>query len=344
MFPSDSLFTEPHKGSIPAPEGSTLAQPYKYVVISPVKDEAAYIEQTICSMIAQTIQPSAWVIVNDGSRDATESIIQKYSQENNWIRLVNRQDTGIRKRGKGVVEAFYTGYKTLTDVPYPTDALYPNANSTASSPEPYNSGVLSRFIVKLDGDVSFGPDYFETLLNRFHADPKLGIAGGGLYEKPDGKTWTLYTVKDHVRGCTKIYRRECFEEIGGLVASMGWDGIDEWKALAKGWKVESFLEPKIYHYRFTGAATGFLKSCIEQGNGAYRMGYHPLFMIARGIRRMTDRPFLIGGAAMIGAYFIAWYQKQELLAEPSVVSYIRQSQMKMLTGLISGKPIHEGWR
>ena len=169
----------------------------------------------------------------------------------------------------------------------------------------------------------------------------LGIAGGGLYERPDGKTWVLYTNRDHVRGCTKVYRRECFEAIGGLVASMGWDGIDEWKALTMGWRVESFLELKIYHYRFTGAATGFLKSSIEQGNGAYRMGYHPLFMIARGIRRMTDRPYVIGGAAMVGGYFVAWLRKQELLADPPVVSYIRHTQMKKLAGLISGKPIHE---
>ena len=296
---------------------TNIANTFRYVVISPVKDEAAFIEPTICSMIAQTIQPSTWVIVNDGSRDATESIVQKYAQENSWIRIVNRKDSGIRKRCKGVVEAFYAGFNTLT--------------------EPHD------FIVKLDGDVTFEPNYFESLFNRFYSDPQLGIAGGGLYERPDGETWILFTVKDQVRGCTKVYRRECFEDIGGMVASMGWDGIDEWQALAKGWKVESFLEPKIYHYRFTGAATGFLKSFIEQGNGAYRMGYHPLFMVARGIRRIIDRPYVIGGAAMIGAYFIAWLQKQEMLADPSVVRYVRQSQMKKLVGLISGKPVHETW-
>jgi poly-beta-1,6-N-acetyl-D-glucosamine synthase len=287
----------------------------RYAVISPVKDEAAFIEATICSMIAQTQWPVVWIIVNDGSRDATAVIVEAYAQAHSWIRLINRQaDAGVRKRGQGVVEAFYAGFNTLT--------------------EPYD------FIVKLDGDVTFGPDYFETLFNAFAAEPQLGIAGGGLYEKPDGQTWALYTVKEHVRGCTKAYRRECFEAIGGLVASMGWDGIDEWIALAKGWKVQSFIELKIYHYRFTGAATGFLKSCIEQGRGAYRMGYHPLFMIARGIRRMTDRPYLIGGLAMIGAYILAWLRKQELLADPAVVRYVRRTQLKQLAGLIQGKPIH----
>ncbi|MDD5369340.1 MAG: glycosyltransferase family A protein [Anaerolineaceae bacterium] len=293
---------------------TSVANPFNYVVISPVKDEAAFIEQTIRSMIGQTLRPSVWVIVNDGSRDATETIVQRWARDNCWIKLVNRQDSGARKRGKGVIEAFWAGYQMLT--------------------EPFD------FIVKLDGDVSFGTDYFELLFNQFSSDPQLGIAGGGLYEKPDGKTWQLYTTQDHVRGCTKVYRRTCYEAIGGLVASMGWDGIDEWYALSKGWKVQSFLELKIYHYRFTGAATGYLKSCIEQGYGAYRMGYHPLFMVARGIRRMRDRPYLLGGAAMIGAYFIAWLRKQEILADTSVVRYIRQTQIKQLAGLISGKPIH----
>ncbi len=287
----------------------------RYVVISPVKDEAAYIDATIRSMIEQTIRPAMWVIVNDGSQDETQAIVEKSARGYPWIQLINRQNTVIRKRGKGVVEAFYAGFDTLL--------------------------VEYDFIVKLDGDVTFGPDYFESLFVEFQKDPMLGIAGGGLYEKPDGQTWVLYAVKDHVRGCTKVYRRECFDSIGGLVASMGWDGIDEWNALAKGWKVRSFLSQKIYHYRFTGAATGYLKSYIEQGHGAYRMGYHPLFMIARGIRHMTNPPVLIGGAAMIGAYFMAWFRRQEFLADPGVVRYIRQTQLKQLAGLISGKPIYE---
>jgi glycosyltransferase involved in cell wall biosynthesis len=299
-------------GSLPSrpAEPQTLS----YVVISPVKDEAAYIETTLQSMINQTVLPTQWVIVNDGSQDATANIVQDYMKDHPWIKLINRQANPGRKRGKGVIEAFYAGYDAL-DFPYDC-------------------------VVKLDGDVSFSSDYFESLLKQFAADPQLGIAGGGLYERPDGKTWRLYTIKDIVRGCTKVYRRACFEAIGGLVASMGWDGIDEWKARTLGWKVRSFLELTIYHYRFTGAATGFVKSYIEQGYGAYRMGYHPLFILARGIRRMADRPYLIGGAAMVGSYGLAWLRKQELLADPAVVRYVRQTQMKKLLRLFTGKSIH----
>ncbi|MHB8135341.1 MAG: glycosyltransferase family 2 protein [Anaerolineaceae bacterium] len=286
-----------------------------YAVISPVKNEAEFIELTIESMILQTVKPAVWVIVNDGSQDKTESIVRKYAEENDWIKLVNRQGSTVRKRGKGVVEAFYAGFETLQQE--------------------------FDFIVKMDGDVSFNPDYFESLFHEFDLDPQLGIAGGGLYEKPEGKSWVLLTSKDHVRGCTKIYRRKCFQAIGGLVPSMGWDGIDEWKALAMGWKIQSFLDIKIYHYRYTGAATGYLKSWIEQGNGAYRMGYHPLFMFARGFRRMTERPYVIGGLAMVASYILSWFRREEMLAEPFVVNYIRRTQMKKLIGLLSGKPVHE---
>jgi glycosyltransferase involved in cell wall biosynthesis len=287
----------------------------RYVVISPVKNEAQYIGLTIDSMIHQNIRPLAWVIVNDGSQDDTEAIVSKYARQFAWIHLVNRTGSATRKRGRGVVEAFYAGFETVAE--------------------------NWEFVVKLDGDVSFDPDYFESLLREFAADPLLGIAGGALYEKPYGETWVLNTVEDHVRGATKVYRRACFDAIGGLTPSMGWDGIDEWKALSMGWKVHSFLNLKFMHYRFTGAATGYLKSFYEQGYGAYRMGYHPLYITARGLRRMGDRPYVTGGLAMIWAYLVAWLRREEMLAGPDVVRYIRRTQLKKLGGLLRGRPVYE---
>jgi biofilm PGA synthesis N-glycosyltransferase PgaC len=287
----------------------------RYAVISPVKNEAEHIKLTIESMIHQTIRPAVWVIVNDGSKDDTGAIVSHYAEKHPWIKLINRPGSEIRKRGKGVVEAFYAGYETLLEE--------------------------WDFIVKLDGDVSFDPDYFESLLGEFAADPLLGIAGGALYEKPDGNTWKLNTIEDHVRGATKMYRKGCFDAIGGLTPSMGWDGIDEWIALSLGWKVRSFLKLKFMHYRYTGAATGYLKSFYEQGYGAYRMGYHLLYITARGLRRMSDRPYIIGGLAMIVAYIIAWMRREEMLAGPDVVRFIRRTQLKKLGGLLSGRPIYK---
>ena len=288
----------------------------RYVVITPVRDEAEFIEKTIHSMIQQTVRPTEWIIVNDGSTDETPEIVTRHAAEHPWIKLVNREDRGIRQRGKGIVEAFYKGYEALADQDY-------------------------GFIVKLDGDLSFEPTYFESLLHEFTFRPRLGIAGGGVYERFGGEPWKLCTVKDHVRGPTKVYKRACFEAIGGLVPSMGWDGIDEWKARTLGWEVRSFTELKVLHYRITGAATGPLKSNLEQGYGAHYMGYHPLYMIARGIRHMFYRPYLIGGMAMIASYFLAWLRGKERLQDPSVIRYVRRTQLRQLAGLLKGKSVHE---
>jgi hypothetical protein len=138
-----------------------------------------------------------------------------------------------------------------------------------------------------------------------------------------------------------VYRRACFEAIGGLVSALGWDGLDEWKAMAQGWEVRSFLHLKVYHYRVTGAATGSLKSRVEQGYGAYYMGYHPLFILARGLRHMRNRPYLIGGLMMIVAYFMAGWRGHERVADPEVIRYVRQTQIRQLAGLLYGKPVHK---
>ncbi|GAB4454343.1 MAG: glycosyltransferase family A protein [Anaerolineae bacterium] len=287
-----------------------------YTVITPVRNEAEFIELTIHSMINQTIKPAEWIIVNDGSTDRTAEIVAGYAAEHAWLKLVNRTDRGVRQRGKGVVEAFYDGYATLTRQDY-------------------------EVIVKLDGDLSFEPTYFESLLGQLAADPKLGIVGGGVYERLDGKNWRLRTTSDHVRGPTKVYRRACFEAIGGLAPALGWDGVDEWQAMAQGWRVQSFLNLKVYHYRVTGAATGSIKSRIELGYGAHYMGYHPLFMLARGARHMFRRPYLVGGAVMIIAYLAAGLSGRERLADPAVIQFVRQTQLRQLAGLLAGKPVHK---
>jgi biofilm PGA synthesis N-glycosyltransferase PgaC len=288
----------------------------EYVVVTPVRNEARVMEKTIHSMVQQTVKPVEWVIVNDGSTDETGEIAARYAKVHSWIKLVDSEDRGIRQRGKGIVEAFYTGYRTLTSQDY-------------------------EFIVKLDGDLSFESTYFEALLCEFAARPKLGIAGGGVYERLDGHKWVQQTARDHVRGPTKMYRRACFEAIGGLIPALGWDGADEWKARALGWEVSSFIELRVLHHRPTGAGTGLLKSRIEQGYGAYAMGYHPLFVIARGVRHMLSRPCLIGGIAMIVAYFVAWLQGREQLLDSSVIRYVRQTQVRQLVNLLAGQPVHE---
>lgn len=284
----------------------------KYAVISPVRNEAEYIEQTIQSMISQTIKPCEWIVVNDGSTDGTEDIIERYLATYPWMKLVNREDRGFRQRGGGVVRAFYDGYEALSCQDY-------------------------EFIVKLDGDLSFEPTYFEQLLGEFATRPRLGIAGGGCYVYT-GDNWALEgNDPRHVRGPTKVYRRVCFEAIGGLVPSLGWDGIDEWKARILGWEVMSFLDLKVRHHRPLGSGTGKLRSKIEMGRAAYFMGYHPLFMLARGVRRMVDRPYVLGGLAILWGYFGDWLKRREQVNDPAMIRFLRQHQLKRL-GLVRVRP------
>lgn len=305
------------KSEITGTARSTLAKDSlpAYVVISPVRNESRYIETTIRSMVQQTMPPAEWIIVNDGSTDDTATIVASYATNYPWIKLVHRdkrEEKGDRQRGKGVIDTFYYGYDRLTTDEYGA-------------------------IVKLDGDVSFEPHYFEFLMRAFATDPKLGIAGGGLYERTDGKNWTLRSGPDHVGGPAKTYKKACFDAIGGLVCALGWDGIDEWKALALGWQVQSFQDLRVLHHRIMGNATGMLKAKIEQGYGAHYMGYHPLYTIVRAIRHMFMRPYLIGGLGMIWAHLQAGLQGREQFPDESVRRYVRKTQLKQLAHLSIGK-------
>lgn len=280
-----------------------------YVIITPVRNEAAFIRETLRSVTAQTVKPAEWIIVNDGSTDETEDIIARYAAHYSWIKLINRQDRGYRQRGPGVVDAFYEGLGRITHTDY-------------------------DIVVKLDGDLSFKPNYFEELLKQFAANPGLGIASGQPYVF-DGKEWvTEKPLIPCTHGPTKVYRRECFEAIGGIQRSLGWDGIDDWKARMLGWQIASFEHLRVLHHRKWGMATGNFKSKIEQGQGAYFMGYHPLYMIARGIRRMVDRPYVIGGLLMIWGYVASWLTGYERIADPELLRYLRRTQLKLLASRV----------
>ena len=174
----------------------------KYVVITPARDEEKYLQKTIASMVAQTIIPLQWVIVNDGSKDRTLEFGEQASRSYPWIKIISRQNRGFRKAGGGVVETFYDGYALIKDLKY-------------------------DFIVKLDGDLSFGPDYFEKCFNFFDTCPKIGIAGGEIFNFIDGQLIKETSVRFHVRGATKIYKKDCWDAIGGLLHAPGWDTLDE---------------------------------------------------------------------------------------------------------------------
>lgn len=298
----------------------------KYIVLSPVRNEEQYLPRTIESMAAQSVLPAQWMLIDDGSTDATPAIIDTAAARHPWIRALHRKDRGFRQAGSGVMEAFYEGYGRLSDAtPSPQGSITP-----ALCP----SGLSWDFLVKLDGDLSFGVDYFEQCLNRFAANPKLGIGGGTICSEVDG-AWEAESKIDpafHVRGATKIYRRECWEQIGGLIRAPGWDTVDEVKANMLGWTTATFTDIKLAHHRPTGHAYGLWRDLIKNGRANYVAGYHPVFMLLKCLRRLIEPPFFVGSCALGIGFFTAYLNSLPKVADDQVIAYFRRQQMNRLLG------------
>jgi len=278
----------------------------KYVVITPVRNEEQYIVYTLRSMTAQTIAPLEWIIVNDGSTDRTGEIIDRYAASTPWIRRVERQNRGFRKSGGGVIEAFYEGYSALS-----------------------RNGW--DYIVKLDGDLSFESDYFEKCYERFTENKKLGIGGGDIYNKVGDRFELEKMPHFHVRGATKIYRKECWKAIGSLIAAPGWDGLDEVKANMHGWETYSFHDLQVLHHRYTGDADGDWRISVKYGLSDYISGYHPLFMFLKCIKRLMNKPYLVGSAGHIYGYLSGYMKKIPQVDDKELIQYLRQQQLRKLT-------------
>jgi glycosyltransferase involved in cell wall biosynthesis len=279
----------------------------RYAIISPVRDEAAYLPKTIKSIVNQTIQPMEWVIVNDGSTDHTAAVVDDAAARLPWLHAVHRANRGYRKSGGGVVEAFDAGYQALRSADW-------------------------DFIVKLDGDLSFAPEYFERCFEYFSEDPKLGIGGGAIYNLVDGKLVLEACPRFHVRGATKIYRRDCWEALGGLLPAPGWDTLDEVKAQMKGWTTRTFSDLPLTHYRYTGSAEGLWRGLVKNGRASYICGYHPLFMAARCTARLIHRPFAIGSLALAYGYISGYITGLRRVNDPQLIQFLRGQQLRRLMG------------
>lgn len=279
----------------------------KYIIISPVRDEALYIDFTLKSVINQTVKPVLWLIVNDGSSDSTGQILDKYAAQYSWIKVVHRKNRGYRAAGSGVVAAFNEGYASI-------------------SIENWD------FIVKLDGDLSFDPDYFEKCFSLFADDDSLGIGGGTILNKVNGQ-WVVDSVGDppfHVRGATKIYRRECWEKISPLIQSPGWDTVDEVKANYYGWTTRTFSDIELTQNKPTGGADGHWRNWFKNGLGCYVTGYHPMFMLGKCIKRAFQKPFFIISAALLSGYCSGYLNKIPRIQDAAVISYLRKHQLQHL--------------
>lgn len=274
----------------------------RYVIVSPVKNEENYIENTIRSVISQTVRPLVWVIVNDGSTDRTREIAERYAAEHHWIKVINLFETR-RVRGGHIVRLFYKGFEEIKH-------------------------LETDFIVKLDGDVSFENNFFERIFSFFAGSPRLGISSGISHIFSRGKLIEERSSKGHTLGAAKVYRKECLDEIGGLVPSMGWDGIDEIKARMHDWDAEPVPGLIVVHYRPEGKAHGFFKSGIERGKGCYFMGYHPLFFMLRSVKCALKSPS--DGIGMLYGYLKASIKKEQRIGDEEFIKFLQRNQLRKL--------------
>lgn len=283
----------------------------KYALITPARNEESYIELTLASVLKQSLPPIKWIIVSDGSTDRTDEIVLHYSKGIDFIEFISARSIGRRNFGSKV-NAFNNGYRFLQNCDY-------------------------DFIGNLDADVSFGSHYFERLLECFPKNPRLGLCGGIIQELVNGHYLTQNISKNSVAGAVQLFRRECFNQIGGYTA-MPMGGIDaaaEITARKHGWDVMTFPELKVLHHRRVANAGGnIIRARFRQGRMYQTLGYHPLFQILRSFGRLLDPPYLVGSAAMMMGFLWNTMMLRPPILKPDVVSYLRDEQIKRLRSML----------
>lgn len=285
----------------------------KYVLVSAARNEEGYIEGTLDSVTSQTCLPQRWIIVNDGSTDRTEEIVLKYCQKHPFIEPVQRPLTDERNFGSKAA-AIATGYARVSAL----DFSY--------------TGIL-------DVDVTFEPGYYESVMERLDSDVQLGIAGGLLWDSC-GSTFIQQKISIHwsVSGPVQMFRRACFEEIGGYWALRdgGIDAAAEVMARMKGWRVRTFPELKVLHHRRTGTeGKRVLKSCVQRGVQDYMLGYHPLFILLRCITHFREPPAALSSVAAMWGYFSRLVSRKRRVLPGDFVRFLRKEQLGRIVGRVS---------
>ena len=281
-----------------------------YIIISPCRNEAKFMHHTLDSVIAQTVQPSLWIIVDDGSTDETPDILSEYAEKHNFIQIVHRVNRGHRSVGPGVIDAFYAGYETIQIENF-------------------------SFICKLDLDLILPPRYFEILIQRMKDNPRIGTCSGKPYFF-DKKSGTMVSEKcgdENAIGASKFYRVECFKQIGGFIRQVMWDGIDGHRCRMLGWIACSWDEQDLQftHLRPMGSSQkNILTGRMRHGFGQYFMGSSFIYMSISALYRMTRPPYITGGLAMWLGYVQSFILKKEHIEDPLFRTFLRKYQWSCL--------------
>jgi biofilm PGA synthesis N-glycosyltransferase PgaC len=285
-----------------------------YVLITPARNEAAFIELTIKSVVNQTVRPTRWIIVSDGSADGTDEIVTRYLADNPWMELVRMPERRERNFA-GKVRAFDAGYDRVKGIPY-------------------------EVIGSLDGDLSFDNEYFAFLLGKLGENPALGLVGTPFQDGPNRTYDYRFVSTEHVSGACQLFRRKCFEDIGGYkpVEGGGIDHIAVLTARMKGWRTRTFTEKISLHHRPMGTAErGTMKARFKTGSQDYALGGHPLWELFRTCYQMSKRPFVIGGLTLLAGYVWAFAIRAERPISPELVKFRRTEQIQRLRNFLSGR-------
>lgn len=285
-----------------------------YVIITPAHNEEGFIRRTAESVLNQNVRPLKWVVVNDASADHTREIIGSYADRHAFIELVDLDRSPGRHFGNKV-RAFAAGFERIRELPF-------------------------ELVGNLDADVSFGPAYFEKLLGRFQEDSRLGLAGGMIHSSINGEFVSQEVALDSVAGAVQLFRRECFEQIGGYhpLPEGGIDAAAEISARMHGWKTRTFPELAVREHRRTGSATARpLASRLREGRRMHSLGYSPLFFLVRCVYRLMERPIVVGSAVALWGYSASVFNRRPVVVSPELVRFLRNEQRGKLKRLVKFK-------
>lgn len=270
-----------------------------YSVITPVRDEAENLPRLASALAAQTRLPRTWTIVDNGSADGTLELARTLADEHGWIRVLTVPGAGAADRGAPIVRALHAAIADLE----------------ADPPE---------IVVNVDADISMEPDYFERLLDRFAAEPRLGIASGSGFELQDGEWRQRHVTGSTVWGASRAFRWACLQEILPFEERVAWDGIDEFKANARGWRTEAFEDIPFRHHRREGERDGAAwRARSNQGHAAYYVGYRPWYLVLRALFNARREPAALG---MIAGYVAAAVRREPRSADAAARAYLRRQQ------------------
>jgi biofilm PGA synthesis N-glycosyltransferase PgaC len=285
---------------------------YSYVLITPARNEARFIDLTIQSVIKQTLRPTKWVIVSDGSTDGTDELVSRYSAQHEWIELVRKPERKERHFA-AKVDAFNTGYERVKELEYDV-------------------------IGNLDADVSFDDaQYFNFLASKFAENPRLGVCGTSYLEGQVTYPSRFTSIKD-VFGACQMFRRECFEAIGGYprVESGGIDLIAFLSARAKGWQTRTFTEKVCLHHRAVGSGqhAAVYTRLLQTGRKDYLLGCHPVWEIVRTAFLMTNKPYIVGGILMLVGFLWALVSRPDRTIPVELINLRQDDQMERLKNIL----------